>query len=111
MPEPYRAILVFFLAGCAELFGSWLVWQWQRVDRPFPFGLAGAAVLFTYGLIHTLQSESEFGRIQAAYSGMFIVLALAWGAIADGWRPDRWDLAGAGLALAGMALMMFGPRG
>ncbi len=42
---------------------------------------------------------------------MFIVLALAWGAIADGWRPDRWDLAGAGLALAGMALMMFGPRG
>lgn len=43
MPEPYRAILVFFLAGCAELFGSWLVWQWLRVDRPFPFGLAGAA--------------------------------------------------------------------
>lgn len=111
MPEPLRTLVLFVLAGCAEVVGGWLVWQWLRVDRPWPVGVAGGAVLVGYGLIATLQRESEFGRVYAAYGGIFIALSLAWGIAVDGWRPDRWDLGGAALAVAGMAVLIFGPRG
>lgn len=110
VPEPARTLVIFFVAGCAEIIGGWLVWQWLRVDRPFPIGIAGGAILVSYGVIATLQREAEFGRVYAAYGGTFIALSLAWGILVDGWRPDRWDLSGAALALAGMAVMMFGPR-
>lgn len=110
MSDVVRTLVVFFLAGSAEIIGGWLVWQWIREDRPILLGVAGVLVLAGYGLIATLQKESEFGRVYAAYGGVFIAMALAWGVLADGWRPDRWDLAGAGVAVVGMGMMMFGPR-
>lgn len=110
MTDTLRTLTIFVVAGCAEIGGGWLVWQWLREDRPLPVGLLGGLVLVGYGLIATLQKESEFGRVYAAYGGIFIVLSLAWGVVFDGWRPDRWDLVGASVALAGMAIMMFAPR-
>lgn len=109
MPEPYRTLLIFLLAGAAEIVGGWLIWQWLREDRALFLGAIGALVLVGYGVIATLQREPEFGRVYAAYGGIFIALALAWGVLADGWRPDRWDLVGASVALSGMAIMMFAP--
>lgn len=106
-----RTLLLFLVAGFAEILGGRLVWQWLRVDRPFPVGVAGAAMLVSYGVIATLQREAEFGRVYAAYGGIFIALSLAWGIAVDGWRTDRWDITGATLAVTGMAVMMFGPRG
>ena len=110
MLEVVRAFLLFGLAGLAEIGGGWLVWQWLRVGRPLPLGLLGALVLVTYGVIPTFQASPHFGRVYAAYGGMFIVLSLLWWRLVDGFEPDRWDLLGAALALVGVLVIMFGPR-
>jgi small multidrug resistance family-3 protein len=111
MIEVIRAFLLFALAGLAEIGGGWLVWQWLREARPWPFGLVGGLVLFAYGVIPTLQGSPHFGRVYAAYGGVFIVLSLLWGRIFDGFQPDRWDLIGAVVCLVGVGLIFFGPRG
>ena len=98
------------LAGLAEIGGGWLVWQWLRNGKGLWMGLLGGAVLVLYGVIPTLQQESNFGRVYAAYGGIFIVLSILWGMVVDGWRPDRYDLIGAGIALVGVFVMLWGRR-
>lgn len=110
MFQVFRAILLFALAGLAEIGGGWLVWQWLRVSRPWPVGLLGALVLIVYGIVPTFQANSDFGRVYAAYGGAFIVLSLLWGWAFDGFRPDRWDVLGAAVCLVGMSIIYFGPR-
>lgn len=111
MSEVGRALLLFALAGLAEIGGGWLMWQWLRAERPWPIGLLGGAILIAYGVIPTWQDDPHFGRIYAAYGGVFVVLSLVWGRVFDGFRPDRWDLIGAGICLAGVLVIFFGPRG
>jgi small multidrug resistance family-3 protein len=105
-----RTIGLFILAGLAEIGGGWLVWQWLREGKGLLLGLIGGAVLVAYGVIPTFQTEPSFGRVYAAYGGVFIVLALLWGRVVDGWQPDRYDLLGAALALVGVAIMLWGRR-
>lgn len=97
-----RALLLFVLAGLAEIGGGYLVWQWLREGKALWIGLIGGAVLFLYGVIPTLQAESTFGRVYAAYGGIFILLSILWGVIFDGWRPDRYDLTSAAAVLVGV---------
>ena len=101
-----RIITLFILAGLAEIGGGWLVWQWLRVGRSWPLGLAGAILLILYGIIHTWQPETNFGRVYAAYGGVFVILSLLWGWCIDGWLPDRYDLVGASVVLIGVAIML-----
>jgi len=108
--EVVRAALLFALAGLAEIGGGWLIWQWLRADRPWPVGLVGALVIVAYGVIPTFQDEPHFGRVYAAYGGVFVVLSLLWGWAADRIAPDRYDLAGAALCLLGVAVIMYAPR-
>lgn len=103
-----RTVLLFVLAGLAEIGGGWLVWQWLRTNWGIHWGLLGGAVLFLYGVLPTLQTEPAFGRVYAAYGGIFIILSILWGYWVDGWRPDRFDLMGATMALAGVAVVMWG---
>ena len=103
-----RTVILFVLAGLAEIGGGYLVWQWIREGKALWFGIVGGIVLFFYGVIPTFQSESAFGRVYAAYGGIFIVLAILWGRIVDGWRPDRFDLIGAAIALLGVSIIMWG---
>ncbi len=110
MIEVARALLLFGLAGLAEIGGGWLMWQWLRAERPWPFGLLGALVLMGYGIIPTWQDSPHFGRVYAAYGGIFIVLSLVWGRLFDGFRADRWDLIGAAICLLGVGVIFFGPR-
>ena len=105
-----RSLLLFLLAGLAEIGGGWLVWQWLRNGGALILGLLGGVVLFAYGVIPTFQQEVVFGRVYAAYGGVFIVLSILWGMVVDGWRPDRYDLIGAGIALVGVAIIMWGRR-
>lgn len=106
---PYiRTILLYVMAGLAEIGGGWLIWQWLREGRSLAMGLAGGAILFVYGVIPTLQTEPAFGRVYAAYGGIFIVLSLLWGRLIEGWRPDRFDLIGAAVALVGVAIIIWG---
>lgn len=103
-----KSLVLFLLAGLAEIGGGYLVWQWLRVGKSVWIGLLGGAILILYGVIPTLQTESAFGRVYAAYGGIFIVLSIAWGMIFDGWRPDRFDLIGAAIALIGVGVIMWG---
>jgi small multidrug resistance family-3 protein len=108
--EVVRTLGLFGLAGLAEIGGGWLVWHWLRDGARWTVGLIGALVLVAYGVIPTLQHEDAFGRVFAAYGGVFVVLSLLWGWWLDGDRPDRWDLTGALIVSAGVGLIIFGPR-
>jgi small multidrug resistance family-3 protein len=71
----------------------------------------GVLVLGMYGFVATLQPDAHFGRILAAYGGIFIIGSLLWGVAFDGFRPDRWDIIGALICLVGVAAIMYAPRG
>lgn len=104
-------MVLFALAGLAEIGGGWLMWQWLRVGRPWPVGLLGALVIVLYGVIPTFQADAHFGRVYAAYGGVFVVLSLLWGRLFDGLRADCWDVLGAFICLLGVGVIFFGPRG
>ena len=105
-----RSIALFLLAALAEIGGAWLVWQGVREHRGLLFAGLGVLALGAYGFVATLQPDPHFGRILAAYGGVFVAGSLVWGMLVDGFRPDRWDLAGAALCLAGVAVIMYAPR-
>ena len=87
-----RSLVLFALAAVAEIGGAWLVWQGVREHRGVLWVAAGVLALGTYGLVATLQPDAHFGRILAAYGGIFIAGSLAWGMVVDGFRPDRYDI-------------------
>lgn len=105
-----RSILLFALAALAEIGGAWLVWQGVRENRGWIWAGAGVLALGFYGFVATWQPDPHFGRILAAYGGVFVAGSLAWGVVLDGFRPDRWDLTGALVCLLGVAIIMYAPR-
>lgn len=105
-----RSLLLFALAAFAEIGGAWLVWQGVREHRGWVWIGAGVIALGLYGFVATLQPDAEFGRILAAYGGVFVVGSLAWGMVVDGFRPDRFDVVGALVCLVGVAVIMYAPR-
>lgn len=105
-----RTIALFAAAALAEIGGAWLIWQGVREHRGLAWIGAGIAALAAYGFVATLQEDANFGRILAAYGGIFVAGSLGWGMAVDGFRPDRYDLLGAAICLAGVAIIMFAPR-
>ena len=105
-----RSLVLFVLAAVAEIGGAWLVWQGVREHRGLVWVGAGIAALGAYGFVATLQDDNNFGRILAAYGGIFVAGSLAWGMAVDGFRPDRFDYAGAAVCLVGVGLLMWAPR-
>ena len=105
-----RSLVLFAVAALAEIGGAWLVWQGVREQRGVAYVGAGVAALGAYGFVATLQDDIHFGRILAAYGGIFVAGSLAWGVVVDGFRPDRFDLAGAAICLIGVAVIMYAPR-
>lgn len=105
-----RSLLLFALAALAEIGGAWLVWQGVREHRGLLWVGAGVVALGLYGFVATLQPDAHFGRILAAYGGVFVAGSLAWGMVVDKFRPDRWDVVGAAICLVGVAVIMYAPR-
>jgi small multidrug resistance family-3 protein len=105
-----RSLALFVLAALAEIGGAWLVWQGVREHRGWIWVGAGIAALGAYGFVATLQPDANFGRILAAYGGVFVAGSLAWGMVVDGFRPDRYDVAGSLVCLVGVAVIMYAPR-
>src|SRR5213593_2698704 len=103
------SVALFVLAGLCEIGGGYLVWLWLREGRSALLGVVGSAILVVYGVVPTLQ-PAPFGRVYAAYGGVFIVLSLLWGAIVAREAPDRFDVLGALLCLAGVSVLMYAPR-
>jgi small multidrug resistance family-3 protein len=106
----FKTIVLFVLAAAAEIGGAWLVWQAVREGRDWWWAGLGVIALGVYGFVATLQPDAHFGRILAAYGGVFVAGSLVWGMAFDGFRPDRWDVAGSLVCLLGVALIMFAPR-
>jgi small multidrug resistance family-3 protein len=105
-----KSMCYFILAGLCEIGGGYLIWLWVREGRSIWLAAIGALVLVFYGVIPTLQ-PANFGRVYAAYGGVFIVLAALWGWQIDKIQPDKFDVLGGCVALAGVAIIMFAPRG
>ncbi|GAA1410030.1 MULTISPECIES: YnfA family protein [Oerskovia] len=105
-----RSILLFGAAALFEIGGAWLVWQGVREHKGWVWIGAGVVALGLYGFFATLQPDASFGRILAAYGGVFVAGSLVWGMAVDGFRPDRWDVLGALLCLVGVAVIMYAPR-
>jgi small multidrug resistance family-3 protein len=105
-----KSVLLFVVAALAEIGGAWLIWQGVREHRGLAWIGGGVLALGLYGFVATLQPDAHFGRILAAYGGVFVAGSLAWGMVADKFEPDRWDLAGAAICLGGVAVIMYAPR-
>lgn len=106
-----RSILLFALAALLEIGGAWLVWQGVREHRGLLWVGFGVIALGLYGFVATLQPDANFGRVLAAYGGVFVAGSLAWGVVADGFRPATTDYLGAAICLVGVAVIMYAPRG
>ena len=106
-----RSLLLFAVAALFEIGGAWLVWQGWREHRGLWFIAGGVIALGIYGFVATLQPDANFGRILAAYGGVFVAGSLIWAMIVDRFRPDRYDIIGALVCLAGVAVIMYAPRG
>ncbi len=109
--EIARSLALFVVAAVTEIGGAWLIWQGVREHRGLGFIGAQLVALGAYGFVATLQDDPHFGRILAAYGGIFVAGSLAWGIVADGFRPDRFDYLGAAICLVGVAVVMWAPRG
>lgn len=110
--EVLKSIFYFILAGVFEIGGGYFVWLWLRDGKSIWYGLAGAISLMIYGIVPTLQPpNNSFGRVYAAYGGIFIVLSILWGWKIDSVVPDKFDLIGGTIALIGVLVIMYYPRG
>jgi small multidrug resistance family-3 protein len=106
-----RSVLLFVVAALAEIGGVWLVWQGLREHRGLLWVGAGVVALGLYGFVATFQPDPHFGRILAAYGGVFVAGSLAWAMVVDRFRPDRFDVVGALICLLGVGVIMYAPRG
>jgi small multidrug resistance family-3 protein len=104
-----KSISLFVLAGLCEIGGGYLIWLTLREEKPWWLGVIGGIILIGYGVVATWQ-PANFGRVYAAYGGIFIILAIIWGWKVDGVVPDRYDLIGGAIALIGMLIIMYAPR-
>ena len=104
-----RSLSLFVLAGLCEICGGYLVWLWLREGKGPLMGLLGSVVLVLYGVIPTFQ-PANFGRVYAAYGGIFVVLSIFWGWVIAREVPDAFDLLGGAICLIGVFVIMYWPR-
>ncbi|TCC04956.1 YnfA family protein [Kribbella soli] len=105
-----KSVVLFVLAAVAEIGGAWLIWQGWREHRGLLWIAGGIVALGAYGFVATFQPDPHFGRILAAYGGIFVAGSLTWGMLVDHFKPDRYDLLGATICLLGVLVIMYAPR-
>ena len=106
-----KALWVYPLAALCEIGGCFAFWAWLKLDRSPVWLVPGLASLITFAWLLTLVPSEAAGRAFAAYGGIYIVASLAWMALVEKTAPDRWDLIGGAVCLAGAAMILFAPRG
>ena len=104
-----KSITLFILAGLCEIGGGYLIWLWLREGKSVLIGILGGVILLLYGIIPTLQ-PANFGRVYAAYGGVFVFMSILWGWKIDKTNPDRYDIIGGIVCLIGVFIIMYGPR-
>ncbi|WP_309104713.1 YnfA family protein [Microbacterium sp.] len=104
-----RIIILFVIAAAAEIGGAWLIWQAVRENRGWWLALLGIVALGAYGFVAAFQPDANFGRVLAAYGGIFVAGSLAWGIVVDGFKPTTWDYVGSVVCLIGAGIIIFAP--
>lgn len=104
-----KSISIFVLAALCEIGGGYLVWLWLKDGKPWWYGFIGGIILALYGVVATLQTQN-FAKVYATYGGFFIVMSLLWAYKLDQYVPDKYDLIGTLVALAGVCIIYFTPR-
>lgn len=99
------------VAGFCEIAGCFAFWVWLRSGKSVWWTLPGCVCLLAFAVALTRIDTPFAGRAYAAYGGIYILCSLAWLLVVEGVRPDRWDLIGAGLCVAGAAVILYAPRG
>jgi len=107
---PIASILAYVGAALAEIAGCFAFWAWLRLGKSMLWIVPGTLSLLLFAWLLTLVDTSQAGRAYAAYGGIYITSALLWLWIVEGVMPDRWDLGGALLCLAGAAIILLGPH-
>lgn len=102
--------LVYLAAALFEIAGCFAFWAWLRLDKPVWWLIPGIAALALFAYLLTLVEAEHAGRAYAAYGGTYILCALGWLWLAEGIRPDRWDIIGVSICLAGAAVILWAPR-
>ncbi|MBU3031677.1 YnfA family protein [Paracoccus marinaquae] len=105
------ALPIYIAAALAEIAGCFAFWAWFRLDRSALWLLPGMVSLAMFAGLLALSPADQAGRAYAAYGGIYIAASLAWLWLAEGRRPDQWDLTGAAICLLGAAIILWGPRG
>jgi small multidrug resistance family-3 protein len=103
------SITLFFVAAVAEIGGGYMIWKWLRERKGLLFGIIGGIILFIYGVIPTFQ-PAQFGRVYAAYGGIFIISSILWGMFIDRKKPDRYEIIGSVIAVMGAVIIFYSPR-
>ena len=103
-----KTAAIFLVAVLGELGGVYAIWRWRRIGASIWLVPIGLAALLAYAVVQTYQPETSFGRLYAAYAGVFLLGAMLWGWVFDGLRPDRYDSIGAILVVAGITIIMWG---
>jgi small multidrug resistance family-3 protein len=103
-----KTVGIFMLAVVGELGGAYAIWRWRRLGATLWLVPLGMAALLAYATVQTFQPESGFGRLYAAYAGVFLLGAMLWGWAVDGMSPDRFDYIGAGLVVLGISVILWG---
>ncbi|ODT17140.1 MAG: hypothetical protein ABS35_26495 [Kaistia sp. SCN 65-12] len=104
-------IALYVAAALAEIAGCFAFWAWLRLGRSVWWLVPGALSLALFAALLTFVPVAAAGRAYAAYGGIYIALSLVWLWLAEGVRPDRFDIAGAMVCLGGAAIILFAPRG
>lgn len=102
--------LAYIGAALAEIAGCFAFWAWLKLDKSIWWLIPGMAALALFAYLLTLVDAEHAGRTYAAYGGVYITAALFWLWAIEGVKPDRWDLLGATICLAGAGVILFGPR-
>lgn len=105
------SLLIYLLAAGAEIAGCFAFWAWLRLGKPALWLLPGMVSLVLFAWLLTRVEADFAGRAYAAYGGIYILSSLAWMALVEGVRPDRWDLIGGALCLSGALIILLAPRG
>jgi len=108
LPE-LKTVGLFLVTALAEIVGCYLPYLWLREGKTIWLLVPGALSLMAFAWLLSLHPTAA-GRVYAAYGGVYIFTAILWLWAIDGVRPTAWDLVGSGVALVGMAIIMFGPR-
>lgn len=108
--DELKTILWYLLAALGEIGGCFAFWAWLRMQKSSLWVIPGIASLIVFALALTRIDAAAAGRAFAAYGGIYILSAIGWLWLVEGVRPDRWDVLGGSICLAGTAVILYGPR-